>query len=218
MSQARETAPGREKMHNLYWPLDSLRKEIRLLRILPDTSVPALPETKGLIHCVMHHEFLDESTRYHALSYTWQAPGLGESFNHPDIPDIMLPIDEFILLNSRRVKITQNLWVALWHFRYMTQSYSENPNAHDLKFGGWQRLVDTEKWLVHLHTSLWIDALCIYPDRYRTKCCRNLRFEPQFCEGVGFAHLACQIGKFTRFLPSSHNSAFASPCPFFASI
>jgi hypothetical protein len=36
----------------------------------------------------------------------------------------------------------------------------------------------------------WIDAICMYPDRYRTKCCRNLRFEPQFCEGFGFAHLA----------------------------
>jgi hypothetical protein len=35
-----------------------------------------------------------------------------------------------------------------------------------------------------------VDLLCIYPDRYRTKCCRNLRFEPQFCEGFGFAHLA----------------------------
>ena len=41
---------------------------------------------------------------------------------------------------------------------------------------------------------LWIDQLCIYPDRHRTKCCRNLRFEPQFCEGVGSAHLACRLG------------------------
>jgi hypothetical protein len=24
-----------------------------------------------------------------------------------------------------------------------------------------------------------------------------LRFEPQFCDGVGIAHLACRIGKFT---------------------
>src|SRR5271170_983143 len=42
-----------------------------------------------------------------------------------------------------------------------------------------------------------VDAVCIYQDRYRSKCCRNLRFEPQFCEGVGFAHLTCRIGKFT---------------------
>jgi len=32
-------------------------------------------------------------------------------------------------------------------------------------------------------TYLWIDAICMYPDRYRTKCCRNLRFEPQFGYG-----------------------------------
>lgn len=163
MSQAWETAPGREEMYNLYRPLNSSRKEIRLLRILPDTSVDdALPETKGPIRCIMHHEFLDESSmRYHALSYAWQDPGLGESFIHPDIPDIVLPIDEFIFLNSQHVKVSRNLWVALWHFRYIAQSYFENPNAHDLKLGDWQRLVGTEKWLVHLHTSLWVDALCI---------------------------------------------------------
>jgi Heterokaryon incompatibility protein (HET) len=28
--------------------------------------------------------------------------------------------------------------------------------------------------------KLWIDAICIYQDRYRSKCCRNLRFEPRF--------------------------------------
>ena len=30
---------------------------------------------------------------------------------------------------------------------------------------------------------LWIDAVCIYSYRTATKCCRNLRFRPQFCEG-----------------------------------
>jgi hypothetical protein len=41
---------------------------------------------------------------------------------------------------------------------------------------------------------IWVDSVCIYPDRYRTKCCRNLRFEPQFSEGVGSAHLVCRFG------------------------
>jgi hypothetical protein len=36
------------------------------------------------------------------------------------------------------------------------------------------------------HDYLWCDAICIYLDRYRTKCCRNLRFEPLFSEGFGF--------------------------------
>jgi hypothetical protein len=45
------------------------------------------------------------------------------------------------------------------------------------------------------YCRLWVDAICVYPDRHRTKCCRNLRFELLLCEGIGFAHLACRIGK-----------------------
>jgi hypothetical protein len=70
--------------------------------------------------------------------------------------------------DGRHVTVTANLYAALSAIR------SEDENR-----------------------LLWADALCIYQDRYRSKCCRNLRFEPRFCEGVGFAHLACQIGKFT---------------------
>jgi hypothetical protein len=33
----------------------------------------------------------------------------------------------------------------------------------------------------------WIDSICIYSYRTAMKCCRNLRFRPQFCEGFGFA-------------------------------
>src|SRR5271156_5680745 len=45
-------------------------------------------------------------------------------------------------------------------------------------------------WSSSLERAIWIDALCIYQDRHRTKYCRNLRFEPLFREGVGSAHLA----------------------------
>jgi hypothetical protein len=31
--------------------------------------------------------------------------------------------------------------------------------------------------------KLWIDSICIYSYRTATKCCRNLRFRPLFCEG-----------------------------------
>jgi hypothetical protein len=41
--------------------------------------------------------------------------------------------------------------------------------------------------------SIWIGAVCIYPDRHRTKHCRNLTFEPLFCEVVGFVYLACSV-------------------------
>ena len=37
---------------------------------------------------------------------------------------------------------------------------------------------------------LWTDQIYIYQDRYRTKCCRKLRFEPLIC---GFAILACRV-------------------------
>lgn len=36
---------------------------------------------------------------------------------------------------------------------------------------------------------IWIDALCLYLDRYRTKCRRNLRFRLLFSEGFRFTHL-----------------------------
>jgi hypothetical protein len=60
-----------------------------------------------------------------------------------------------------------------------------------------------------------IALICMYPDRHRTKCCRNLRCEPQFCEGVGFAHLACRFLEPERALttlrlspPFTHMSLF----------
>jgi hypothetical protein len=74
---------------------------------------------------------------------------------------------------------------------------------------------------------IWVDQTCIYQDRYRSKCCRSLRFESQFCKAVGFAHLTCRIGKFTlrvfimeiyRYMAFYLHLAFASPCPFFVSI
>jgi hypothetical protein len=75
--------------------------------------------------------------------------------------------DDSVLCNGTRVPITATLYAAL------------------------ERLRCCEVEL------LWVDQICIYQDRYRSKCCRNWRVEPQFCEGVGFAHLACRIGKFT---------------------
>jgi len=45
---------------------------------------------------------------------------------------------------------------------------------------------------------LWVDQIYIYQDRYRSKCCRKLRFEPLICEGVGFAILACRVHRLLR--------------------
>lgn len=77
------------------------------------------------------------------------------------------PADQPIYCDSSVIPVTDELLHALRSLRKLTRGY------------------------------VWIDQICIYQDRYRTKCCRNLRFDPLFCEGVGFAHLACRIGKFT---------------------
>src|SRR5438045_2913024 len=50
---------------------------------------------------------------------------------------------------------------------------------------------DLKSALLHLRKPsidivLWIDAICTYLDRSRIKYRRNLRFEPLFCEAVGF--------------------------------
>jgi hypothetical protein len=73
-------------------------------------------------------------------------------------------ITETILINGIQHEVTTNLASFLRHYR------SGDPaRAMEL---------------------CWIDTICNYQDRYRSKCCRNLRFEPLFCEGVGSAHLA----------------------------
>jgi hypothetical protein len=41
--------------------------------------------------------------------------------------------------------------------------------------------------------TLWVDALCIYPDRSQIKHRRNLRPGPLFCEVFISAHLTCWI-------------------------
>jgi hypothetical protein len=61
------------------------------------------------------------------------------------------------VVNGHKVYITPNLYAALEHLRDLFNT-----------------------------TVLWVDAVCVYPDRHRTKCCRNLRFEPLLCEGDWF--------------------------------
>jgi len=67
----------------------------------------------------------------------------------------------------------------------------------EIQFCGFSRQITTNLYaaLTRLREKgdskwIWIDALCIYQDRHRTKYRRNLRFEPLFREGVGSAHLA----------------------------
>jgi Heterokaryon incompatibility protein (HET) len=69
------------------------------------------------------------------------------------------PSDErrTIWINEQQIYVRKNLWSALQRLRLRTQD-----------------------------RKLWVDAICIYSHRTRIKCCRNLRFEPLFCEGFDF--------------------------------
>jgi hypothetical protein len=69
---------------------------------------------------------------------------------------------ETILLNGITWQVTKNLTAAL---KYFTQIRSRFQDGF----------------------RLWADAVCMYSYRTATKCCGNLRFRPQFCEGFGFA-------------------------------
>jgi Heterokaryon incompatibility protein (HET) len=146
---------------------------IRLIRLLPlqvgETDDADLA-CEQLLYCLEPPERVD----YVALSYTWGNPTRDKPIVDKDGTE-HLENDATgprktrkIYYRGRGLPITQNLYDLLVLIRHREHH-------------GW----------------LWADAICTYPDRYRTKCCRNLRFEPQFCEGVGFAHLTCRIGKFT---------------------
>jgi hypothetical protein len=62
-----------------------------------------------------------------------------------------------IHLNRRSIPVRHNLWCALYELRDACES-----------------------------RTLWIDALCIYFERYRTEYRRNLRFRPLLSEGFRF--------------------------------
>lgn len=102
-----KTGLDQTKTYSSYERLDSSRKEIRVLRILPDPSARASSKSSGAIHCVLSHAFLEESPQYHALSYPWQDSTLNVSFDDPEANDSKVTIDGFILLNNQRVELPQ---------------------------------------------------------------------------------------------------------------
>jgi len=78
----------------------------------------------------------------------------------------------------------------------------------------WEWTSGNPKWAgpricheLDLHDALgWFVAVCVYLDRSRTKCRRNLRVEPLFSEGFGFAHLAFRLSRARK-----GSNYFASP-------
>jgi hypothetical protein len=125
------------------------------------------------IPCKLIHCPINDAPSYMALSYTWGPPQPAHQ----------------ISVNEKRFSVRSNLWHFLNGLPRL-RNYSEGCSTDAT------RRPESDNINAHEHV-FWVDAVCIYPDRHRSKCCRNLRFEPQFCEGIGFAHLACRIGKFT---------------------
>jgi hypothetical protein len=138
------------------------------------------------------------STVAFETSGLWQMDGLPpyEALSYAWLSNWKLPLAE-VYINNTCCEIPINL------FRFLQNRRHVPPNKGK--------------------AFLWIDALCTYSNRSRIKHLRNLR--------CLFLHLGAKSGsgKFTprfqsgnllirRFLPSSGNAAFVSPCPFFVSI
>jgi hypothetical protein len=87
---ALETSP-------LYQPLDTSRRQIRLVEIFPATSAN---DTEP-VQCRLTVKYLDNAPPYLALSYVW-----GDA-----------TITQDIILNGMPRSVTTNLAAALWHFR-----------------------------------------------------------------------------------------------------
>jgi hypothetical protein len=80
-----------------YPPLDSTRREIRLLEIQPGKD--------GHISCRLYHAPLDDSPTYNCLSYTW---------GNPENPGI-------IEINNSYIEVTKNLFSALIAIRHTNE-------------------------------------------------------------------------------------------------
>jgi hypothetical protein len=89
---------------------------------------------------------------FRALSYAWGSDVLSHSIN----------------VSGHTVDVTENLFNILQTLSSAAADQYGNPLADLLGKKG--------------SRYLWIDAICIYSYRPRIKCCRNLRFEPRFCE------------------------------------
>jgi hypothetical protein len=130
-------------MPSIYRPLDTSKCEIRLLRILPCCSSISSPRQADRIQCILKYVAMDEAILpYHALSYTW----VDEDLDVLDCEEADLRDDGVeILLDGEKITVTHNLWLALAHFREISQGAI----AHELVEVGF----DEDFWL-------WIDALC----------------------------------------------------------
>ncbi|KAN0098405.1 Heterokaryon incompatibility protein (HET) domain containing protein [Hyaloscypha variabilis] len=141
----------------LYQPLSLVNRETRVIRILPEMEPDRGCSFFEPIRCSLEVISLDLNPRYHTLSYTWQDETLGDSFTYEPWPDedIKVPIDGWIYLSNEKVKVTHNLWAALWHLRFLASWLQRDPDAPRVYSGRDSKSIFT------FDIPIWIDALCI---------------------------------------------------------
>lgn len=151
-----------------YHDLDPLLREIRLLRVVP--TQPGSPA--GKVACELFRTNLDDCPQFRALSYCWG-----------DLT-VTSPVNLTFYCSARinrcdAAELGNEEWrERLEEGQHRIEDFRVTTNLHGLL-----RALSLED----VTSFIWADMLCIYPDRHRTECCRNLRFEPRFCEGFGFA-------------------------------
>jgi Heterokaryon incompatibility protein (HET) len=141
-----------------YRKLDTARNEIRLLELLPEPTSNSPPHSLP-VRCRLKHASQDDELEYSALTYAWGDP-----------------------TKTARIQLVYEMGVAL------DGEATNNPvNSFSLQIGA-----NLESALRHLKVglqvplTLWADALCIYSYRTAMKYLGNLRFMPQFSEGIHF--------------------------------
>jgi hypothetical protein len=137
----------------------------------------------------------------------------------------------YLALNSREIRVLSllpgqpgSMIECNYHFAMLDRakntfdalSYEWGPPGsprEDIRLQGQIISIGENLWYalhcLRLETSLielWIDALCLYVDRYQRKYHRNLRFRPLFSEGFRFAGRI----RFARYI-----STCSDFCPFF---
>jgi len=146
---------------SLYRPLNESISEIRLLHILPETSSPT-QATPADISCVLHYVSLNNSPKYHALSYTWRLPESDVPFDQRETCNYTEDGRVNILLDGHVFPVTFNLWSALKHFRSLQSTasgWAESAGFSDEFIMGINYVPETPCSCSNGH-YIWIDAVC----------------------------------------------------------